>query len=237
MCRFSAASVPPERGVVGWTKSFLACGAEAASRCCICEARPLVQHSCRKGSFLMKQVLNSVRLSAKEFGSIRTVAVCGMLLALQLVLSMFTINITAILRVGFSYLPVAAVGMLFGPVAGGVFGVAGDILGYFIHPTGPYFPGFTLNAFLSGFVYGILLYRKPVSILRTFSAKALITFLVSMLLNPLWLSVLYGKAFFAVVSARIVTNLLLLPIEATVLHLLLKIIEKSRVTRLIRKNC
>jgi ECF transporter S component (folate family) len=185
----------------------------------------------------MKQVLNSVRLSAKELGSIRAITVCGMLLALQLVLDMFTINVTAILRISFSYLPMAAVGMIFGPVAGGVFGIVGDVLGYFIHPTGPYFPGFTLNAFLTGFVYGVFLYRKPVGVLRTFSAKALITLLVSILLNPLWLSVLYGKAFFAVVSARIVTNLILLPIEAAILHLLLKVIEKSRVTRLVRKNC
>jgi riboflavin transporter len=199
--------------------------------------RPLVQHCCRKGSFLMKQILNSVRLSAKELGSIRAITVCGMLLALRIVLSMFTIHITAILRISFSYLPIAAVGMIFGPVAGGVFGVAGDILGYFICPTGPYFPGFTLNAFLSGFVYGVFFYRKPVSLRRTFSAKALITFLISILLNPLWLSILYGKAFFAVVSARIVTNLVMFPIEATILHLLLKMIEKSRVTRLIRKNC
>lgn len=191
----------------------------------------------QKGVFPLKQMLNSIRLSAQEIGSIRTVAVCGMLLALKIVLSMFTINVTNILKVGFAYLPIAAAGMLFGPVVGGIVGAAGDVLGYFVQPTGPYFPGFTLNAFLSGFLYGLVLYRRPVKLTRTFAAKALVTLLVSLALNPLWLSVLYGKAFFAVVSARIVTNLVLLPIDTAVLFALLKIVEKSRVARMLQKNC
>ena len=185
----------------------------------------------------MKQLLNSVRLSAREIGSVRTVAVCGMLLALKMVLGMFTINVTSLLKIGFAYLPIAAAGMLFGPVVGGIVGAVGDILGYFIQPSGPYFPGFTLNAFLSGFFYGLLLYRRPVKLVRTFTAKALVTFVVSIVLNPLWLSVLYGKAFFVVVSSRIVTNLLMLPVDTAVLFALLKLMEKSRVTRMMQKKC
>jgi ECF transporter S component (folate family) len=169
--------------------------------------------------------------SARGGGGVRTVAVCGMLLALRLILGVFTVNVGSLLKVGFSYLPVAAAGLLLGPVAGGVVGAAGDVLGYFLQPTGPYFPGFTLNAFLSGCVYGLVLYRRPVGLARTFAAKAAITVLVSIILNPLWLSILYGKAFFTVVSARIVTNLILLPIETAVLYALLKIMERSRIVR------
>ena len=169
--------------------------------------------------------------------SVRTVAVCGMLLALKMVLGMFTVNVSSLLKVGFAYLPVAAAGMLFGPIVGGVVGAAGDVVGYFIQPTGPYFPGFTLNAFLSGFVYGLLLYRRPVKLMRTFAAKTLVTFLVSFLLNPLWLSVLYGKAFFAVVSARIAANLVVLPVDTAVLFTLLKIMDRSRVARMVQRKC
>lgn len=185
----------------------------------------------------MKQILGSIRLSAQEMGSIRTVAVCGMLLALKLVLGLFTINVSNILKVGFAYLPIAAAGMLFGPVVGGVVGAAGDILGYFLQPTGPYFPGFTFDAFLSGFLYGLLLYRRPVKLGRIFASKALVTLLVSFLLNPLWLSLLYGRAFFAVVSARAVANLAVLPVDTAMLFALMKIIEKSRVALMIRKKC
>ena len=196
-----------------------------------------MQRRCRKGSFLMKQTLASIRLSAQEMGSIRTVAVCGMLLALKLVLGLFTINVSSILKVGFAYLPVAAAGVLFGPVVGGVVGAAGDILGYFLQPTGPYFPGFTFDAFLSGFVYGLLLYRRPVKLWRTFTSKVLVTLLVSFVMNPLWLSILYGRAFFAVVSARAAANLAMIPVDTAILFSLLKIMEKSRVALMIRKKC
>lgn len=196
-----------------------------------------MQRRCRKGSFLMKQILVSIRLSAQEMGSIRTVAVCGMLLALKLVLGLFTINVSSILKVGFAYLPVAAAGVLFGPVVGGVVGAAGDILGYFLQPTGPYFPGFTFDAFLSGFVYGLLLYRRPVKLWRTFTSKVLVTLLVSFVMNPLWLSILYGRAFFAVVSARAAANLAMIPVDTAILFSLLKIMEKSRVALMIRKKC
>lgn len=191
----------------------------------------------QKGVFPLKQTLNSVRLSVRELSSIRTVAVCGMLLALKLVLNLFTVNVSSLIKIGFSYLPVALAGMLFGPVVGGIVGATGDVLGYFVQPSGPYFPGFTLNAFLSGFVYGLFLYRRRAGVLRVFSAKAAVTLLVSILLNPLWLSILYGKAFFAVLSARIVTSLILLPVDTAVLFTVLKVMEKSRVTRLTRNNC
>lgn len=160
-----------------------------------------------------------------------------MLLALKMVLSMFTINVSSLLKISFAYLPIAVAGLLFGPVVGGVVGAVGDVVGYFVQPTGPYFPGFTLNAFLSGFLYGLVLYRKPVGLMRTFTAKVLVTLLVSLLLNPFWLSVLYGKAFLVVVSTRIVTNLAMLPIDTAILFTLLKIMEKSRVTRMMQKKC
>ncbi|QNK41622.1 folate family ECF transporter S component [Caproicibacter fermentans] len=174
----------------------------------------------------MKIFFNSVKLSNGRSG-VMSLAACGMLLALDVILGMFTLNLSPILKIGFSFLSVAAAGMLFGPVAGGTVGALGDIISYFINPTGPYFPGFTLNAFLSGAVYGWFLYKKPVTLLRSVLAKTVVTVLVSLCLNPLWLSVLYSKAFFAVLSARIVTNLILLPIDFLLLFGLLKVMEKE----------
>lgn len=174
----------------------------------------------------MKNFFSSVRLSRKRSGAI-VLAACGMLLALKVILGLFTLNLSPILKVGFSFLPIAAAGMLFGPVAGGTVGALGDIASCFINPTGPYFPGFTLTAFLSGAVYGLFLYRKPVTLLRVALAKTTVTVLVSFCLNPMWLSILYSKAFFAVVSARIATNLLVLPIDIVLLYGLLKVVDKE----------
>lgn len=196
-----------------------------------------MQRCCMRGVFRLKKKFGFLCFPAQGAGGVRAVAVCGMLLALRLILGLFTVNAGPLLKIGFSYLPVAAAGLLFGPVAGGVVGAAGDVLGYFVRPTGPYFPGFTLTAFLSGFVYGLLLFRRPVKLARTFAAKAAVTLLASVVLDPLWLSILYGKAFAAVVSARILTNLILLPIDTAVLYAVLKIMERSRVVRIGRNNC
>lgn len=174
----------------------------------------------------MKNFFNSAKLTQKRSG-VLILAGCGMLLALKVVLGMFTLNLSPILKIGFSFLPIAAAGMLFGPVAGGTVGALGDIVSYLMSPNGPYFPGLTLNAFVSGALYGLFLYKKRVTLLRTALAKTSVMVLVSLFLNPLWLSVLYSKAFFAVLSARITTNLILLPIDILLLYGLMKAMEKE----------
>lgn len=184
----------------------------------------------------MKKVYSFIRLSARSLSSIRTLAVCGVLLSLKLVLNLFTINISALLKIGLAYLPIAAAGMLFGPVVGGTVGALGDLLGYFIFPTGPYFPGFTLSAFLSGFVYGLLLYRRPVKLWRTFTVKALITLLVSFLLNPLWLAMMYGKTFWAAVSVRALASFAELLPDTVVLYVLLRVIERCCLPQILRNE-
>jgi len=174
----------------------------------------------------LKNLRNSLKLSAENFGSIPAIAVCGMLLALKIVLGYFTVPVGNLLKIGFSFLPIAVSGMLFGPAISAVLGAVGDIVSYVVQPSGPFFPGFTLNAMISGFLYGAILYRKPVSFLRVLAAKTSVTVIISLMLNPLWLSILYGKAFIVVFAARIATNLILLPIETTMLYTLLKIMEK-----------
>jgi ECF transporter S component (folate family) len=175
----------------------------------------------------MKKILSDLRLSTQNFGRISAISICGMLLALKVVLGFFTISVSNLLKIGFSFLPIAVSGMLFGPAVGMAMGAAGDILSYVVQPTGPFFPGFTLNAIISGFLYGVILYRRPVTLLRVFTAKASVTVLISLLLNPLWLSVLYGKAFTVVVASRFTTNLILLPIETILLYAVLKLLDKQ----------
>lgn len=175
----------------------------------------------------MKSFISSAKLSQKRAGIV-TLAGCGMLLALKAILGMFTLNVSPILKIGFSFLPIAAAGMLFGPVAGGTVGALGDLVSYLMNPTGPYFPGFTVNGFLAGFLYGVFFYKKAVTLFRTFLAKATVTAVIDLCLTPLWLSILYSKAFFAVFAARVATDLILLPIDLLLLYALMKGIERER---------
>ena len=87
--------------------------------------------------------------------------VIAFFIALEIILTRFCSINTDILRIGFGFLPVAMVAMLYGPLWAGAAYAIGDILGMIIFPTAGYFPGFTLTAFLTGCTYVIFLYGGP----------------------------------------------------------------------------
>ena len=177
----------------------------------------------------MKKLLWFMKSSADELKSVSTVSVAGMLVAISIVLSFLRVVISSVLEISFAFLPLAAGGLLYGPVVGGIMGILSDVLGYFIRPNGPFFPGFTLNALISGLLYGLFLYKKPVTLKRVIIVSALITILINLLLNSLWLSMMYGKAFIVLLTARIVKNVVMFPINTALLMVLLKFIERFRI--------
>ncbi len=173
----------------------------------------------------MQTFIFILKESAKELRKIHTLAVTAMLTAMNTVLGLFTIMIGEFIKIGFSFLTLGLGGMLYGPVTAGILGGIGDILNYTIKPAGPFFPGFTINAILSGFIYGFYLYRKPVSIRRVFCAKLTVVIVVDLILSTMWLSMLYGQAFFALLPLRALKAAIMLPIETGILYILL-----SRIT-------
>jgi ECF transporter S component (folate family) len=97
-------------------------------------------------------------------------------------------------------------------------------MGMMIFPKGAYFPGFTLSAFMTGAIYGIFLYRKPVTIVNVSKSVVLITLLVDLVLNTLWLSMITGNAALALLVPRIYKSLIMLPIQVITVHVLWKYI-------------
>ena len=88
----------------------------------------------------MKTMLWQIQSSAAELRRTRVIAMAGMLVAISVLLSTFNIMLSQVLRISFAFLPIAAGGMLFGPVVGALMGALGDVLGYLVHPSGPFFP-------------------------------------------------------------------------------------------------
>ena len=97
-------------------------------------------------------------------------------------------------------------------------------------PTGPYFPGFTVSGAVSGIIYGLLLYQKDIakiSIKRILIAVVINTVIVNMLLNSLWLNIMYGKGgFIAIISARVVKELVMIPVNTILITAVLKPISQ-----------
>ncbi|MGL4912317.1 MAG: folate family ECF transporter S component [Romboutsia sp.] len=148
----------------------------------------------------------------KNFNS-KILTQLGLLIALQVILTRFLSIQTPIVRIGFGFLPVAIMGILYGPWIGGIGATISDLLGFILFPSGTYFPGFTLTAFLTGFTYGALLYNKTKSPLRILGSVLIVCLFLNLALDTLWLSILMGKGYMALLPTRVIKSLAMIPVQ------------------------
>ena len=182
----------------------------------------------------MKKFTALFRDSMEEFKHVNTVTVMAMFAAISVVLGYFTLVLGDYLKIGFSTIANQFVYYLFGPVAGGLFGGTLDILKYIIHPTGAFFPGFTISAMVGGVLYGCFLYKRPISFWRVLAAELTVSIICNMLLGTLWLSMLYGKAFMALLPMRVFKIIMMWPVNSILFYTIGKTLEASGVFRLLK---
>ena len=166
--------------------------------------------------------------------NVRVLTGAAMLLAISVILSFFKIPLTEVMEIRFANIPVAVAGMLFGPGVGGLVGALSDVLGYIARPTGPYFPGFTVSAALSGVIFGLLLGKNKLGVPRVVLACAIYQVGVGMLLTSLWLHILYGAPYWALVVSRLPKELVTLAFHIVVLTLLVR--PMTALTRTVKKK-
>ena len=147
--------------------------------------------------------------------SAKAITQIALLIAIEVALTRFLSIQTPFVRIGFGFLPIAIIAMLHGPVLAGVSYAIGDVLGALLFPFGVFFFGFTLSAFLTGVVFGLFLHRKPSSLVRVVAAVLIIGFFIRIGLTTLWLSMLWGEAFVALLPARITAASIMAPIQVT----------------------
>ena len=162
------------------------------------------------------------------FRDIHVLTNAGLLTAAAIVLGFFKIPLTDIIEIRFASLPVAIAGYLFGPVIGGAVGALSDLGGYFLKPTGPFFPGFTITSMVSGIIFGLMLHGRKPTLQRILAAQIVYTVICGILLNSIWLSMLYGNGFIAVLSARLVKELVMIPVQTLMLAAIMEPIRRFR---------
>lgn len=157
----------------------------------------------------------------------RTATNLGLLVALSIVFTRFLgamipVGGTMSLRISFGEIPLMLAGILFGPAAGALAGVTSDLIGFIINSHGgPYFPGFTLTAALTGIIPGVLLYRKwtSFSILELAFVVLFTDVITGMLLNTYWLTLMMDTGFFVLLPPRAFARLFTLPIYTLVIFM------------------
>ena len=145
--------------------------------------------------------------------------IMAFLIAMEIILTRFCSINTPILRIGFGFLPVAMMGIMFGPVWAAAGYAIGDHLGMLIFPSGAYFPGFTLTAFLTGLVFGLFLHNREITWKRVLPASLIIILGCNLILDTLWLSILMGDGFIALLPTRIFKCAVMLPIHLILIPL------------------
>ena len=155
-----------------------------------------------------------------------TIVYMALFIALDVVFTRFLSIQTPIIRIGFGFLPISLCSIMFGPIIGGITGAVADIVGMVIFPSGAYFPGFTLSAFVSGTIYGLVLHKKQISAVRILIAVALIIILVDSIMNTYWLSIITGKAAMALLMPRVIKNLIMFPIQTILIYTMWKFSDK-----------
>lgn len=175
----------------------------------------------------MKKIKQLYLNSMKELASAKAIAFLGIMAALAVILGFVaSIDLGPYVRIGFSGLPNRIVEATFGPFVGCLFGGALDVIKFIVKPTGTFFPGFTFDAMLAGILYGSILYRKEISVPRIFMAELVNKVIVNCGFNTLWISVLYGKGFLALLPARIIKNAIMLPIDTMLVFVCLGVVAR-----------
>lgn len=157
-------------------------------------------------------------------------AIC---LAMLIVLSRFLSIKTPIMKISFAFVPTMLCATYLGWKWAVLVNVLGDLIGALLFPIGPYFIGYTITTAIAGFLYGVLLYKKlPTSIpewkfvIKTSAAVVLVAAVVNMGLNTFCMSLTMGEAFLPLFWARLLKQLIMIPVHILVFLAIERVLQK-----------
>lgn len=162
--------------------------------------------------------------------NVRLIVTGGLLIALDVVCTRFLSFFTPgyVDRISLQFIPNAFAGLVFGPVWAMMVTVLGDTVGMLINSGGMVFtPLITIACAARGLIYGLILYKKPVSLTRCIIAVAAVTVVVELGMMPIFLSVLYGKAWIATLVAKLFTRIVTIPTYGIILFAVAKAMQRS----------
>jgi ECF transporter S component (folate family) len=180
-------------------------------------------------------ILQKFRDSSRELRNVRTLAVCAMMLALRVILGMFsnfTLAVVPFVKIGFSFIPVVIVAYLFGPVCAAIVSGAGDILSIILaNPTAfSITPGITVCCIIEGLIYGVVLYQSELKLNTVIIAKAAVLILCHLPLNTLVLSFLMGVPYLTLLLYRAAVLIPFAVVEVLIIMLISKLLIRVKGT-------
>ncbi len=165
--------------------------------------------------------------------STKTLVLLSVLVALQIILARFCSFNAWNTRIGLGFIPVALAGAFFGPIPAALVGAISDILGAILFPSGTYFPGFTLTAACMGLSFGFFLRNCRLQLPRILMAVGLNQIAFSLGMNTLWISLLYGSSYAALLPVRALQVVVIAPVQVVILMALAGVVKRADLRKVI----
>lgn len=140
---------------------------------------------------------------------------------------------TPLLTIGFSFVPIMLSAIILGWKHSTFIATMSDIIGALLFPTGSYFFGFTITAFLTGLTYGLLLHSKEEFkidkkfIIKLIISTIIVTGLLNGGLNTIWLLIISKNAAKIIIPVRIIKQLIMAPIKIFTILALTKVFSEQ----------
>lgn len=145
------------------------------------------------------------------------IALLALVLAFRLILGMIPgFSYGPYVQIGFGFIGAMLTGAMFNPVWAVIISGAADLIEFMLAPSGVFMPGFTLSAMVGGLIYSLLFWRKDITWKRVLAAVVLVTLIVNLGMNSLWVYMMTDKAFAVFMPARILKNLVSLPLNTLI---------------------
>lgn len=169
------------------------------------------------------------RCAAREFTSVKMLAVAAVLIAVRVALKPLSIPLSPNLSINFGFFVNALGAMIFGPVVAIPAAAISDTLGCILFPNGPYFFPFILTEIAGSLIFALFLYRAPLKSWRVVLSRFAVCFLVNIVIQTpimLWYyHLILGKSYAIFDLPRIAKNLCLFPFESLLLLLFLNAVR------------
>lgn len=157
----------------------------------------------------------------------RQLVVLALLMGLDLVLGKLTIG-TNVIKVGVVFIAISLIAKWYGPLWTMLIALVLDVVNItIVNPTGVFFIGFTVSAVFSALVYALGYYQQDyVGWLRIILVVGVITLVVNIFLNTVWLFIMYSHVhnmttFMALLGPRFVKSVIVFPIQVLITYAVL----------------
>ena len=166
------------------------------------------------------------RDAASQLKSTKMLTIAALIVTLRVAVKFIKIPLAQGLSISLDAYVNSLGSVIYGPVVGLLVGAVSDTLGCLVTGRmGEYFPPFAIVEMSSSFIFGLFFWRRKIDISRALAAKFTVNFVSNIVLTSIfnkWMYFLYygverAEAYNIINGARIVKNLVMFPLEATII--------------------